>query len=435
MGHRVNTTKTKRTIGLKKNSTKLPSVIEEDNFKISKLETEDVLSRLGDFPNYSVLFREAHAAIFSETGPLPVSTRHYIAFLGARVAGCTILATLEQSLFLASGGNQQWLAQESQGKESSLAPNSKLRKLEQINVLLCKTPRLLSSDHIKSLTDGDESFSITEAVQALVVLIHTHGLATFLMAAANQQTKPSNGVSGLQKITERKSIEFLDIFDRSLDRKIWKHVQKELKRKRSFSEGEISKNYCSKVGQHPHHPLGPGHKRQVSQLSSSSQNVVKPTLTRYNTDIEKCKKQLHGDIRIQDYCWDEHGYSVLSTFYHDLAVILDEKFRKAKYFINETDDKTSKLTTAIWYYVQSIFGVHHDDYNYKQIDQILDQSSKEFLLAVCNQTTSASPTTHQQNVFSILPNIDKLQMSIVLMEARFLSEMLFATQCVMKYMS
>ena len=132
-----------------------------------------------------------------------------------------------------------------------------------------------------------------------VVLIHTHGLATFLMAAANQQTKPSNGVSGLQKITERKSIEFLDIFDRSLDRKIWKHVQKELKRKRSFSEGEISKNYCSKVGQHPHHPLGPGHKRQVSQLSSSSQNVVKPTLTRYNTDIEKCKKQLHGDIRIQ----------------------------------------------------------------------------------------------------------------------------------------
>ena len=81
MGHRVNTAKTKRTIGLKKTTTKLPSVIEEDNFKISKLETEDVLSRLGDFPNYSVLFREAHAAIFSETGPLPVSTRHYIAFL------------------------------------------------------------------------------------------------------------------------------------------------------------------------------------------------------------------------------------------------------------------------------------------------------------------------------------------------------------------
>ena len=120
-------------------------------------------------------------------------------------------------------------------------------------------------------------------------MIHTHGLATFLLAAGGSQqlqTKPSNGTSGVQaqKINERKSIEFLDIFDKSLDRKIWKHVQKELKRKRSFSEGEISKNYCSKAGQ----PGGPGYKRPV-----------KPTTSKTSTDIEKCKQKLNGDIRIQ----------------------------------------------------------------------------------------------------------------------------------------
>ena len=156
---------------------------------------------------------------------------------------------------------------------------------------------------------------------------------------------------------------------------------------------------------------------------------------------------------MQDYCWDEHGYSVLATFYPDLAVILDDKFRNAKYFMNKTDDSNSKLATAIWYYVQviislcgsfgfiiltpqflfqCIFGVHYDDYNYQEIDQVLDQGSKECIQAWCNQT-QARPAS--SSLFSALTSADKLQLSVILMEARFLSEMLFATQSVMKYVS
>ena len=123
------------------------------------------------------------------------------------------------------------------------------------------------------------------------------------MAAASQQSKgtttSTNGSTGvnLQKISERKSIEFLDIFDKSLDRKIWKHVQKELKRKRSFSEGEISKNYCSKVGQH-----GPGPKRQTKPPANTKTSM---------TDIERCKNKLNVDIRIQVrlelFLYSSHG--------------------------------------------------------------------------------------------------------------------------------
>ena len=123
------------------------------------------------------------------------------------------------------------------------------------------------------------------------------------MAAASQQSKgtttSTNGSTGvnLQKISERKSIEFLDIFDKSLDRKIWKHVQKELKRKRSFSEGEISKNYCSKVGQH-----GPGSKRQTKPPANTKTSM---------TDIERCKNKLNVDIRIQVrlelFLYSSHG--------------------------------------------------------------------------------------------------------------------------------
>ena len=72
--------------------------------------------------------------------------------------------------------------------------------------------------------------------------------------------------STFDKITENKSIEFLDIIDKSLDRKIWKHVQKELKRKRSFSEGEIAKNYQSKNPTHnSKRPLRPILQKTVNE--------------------------------------------------------------------------------------------------------------------------------------------------------------------------
>ena len=42
---------------------------------------------------------------------------------------------------------------------------------------------------------------------------------------------------------------------------------------------------------------------------------------------------------------------MLSTFYHDLAVILDDKFRSAKCIVNKSE-KSTKLHRAVWSYVQ-----------------------------------------------------------------------------------
>ena len=90
MGHRVNTIVTKRTIGFKTSSDlkDIPEVTEtikpetERPEEVTvKLETEAVLLRLAAFPSYSVLFRDAQTAIFADNGPLPVSNRHYIAWM------------------------------------------------------------------------------------------------------------------------------------------------------------------------------------------------------------------------------------------------------------------------------------------------------------------------------------------------------------------
>ena len=82
---------------------------------------------------------------------------------------------------------------------------------------------------------------------------------------------------------------------------------------------------------------------------------------------------------------------------------------------------------------QCIFGVFHDDYNYQEIDQVLDQNLKEFINACCNQQSNCSKSIHLLG--SKLNFTDKIHISILVMEARLQSEILFALKAVMKHMS
>ena len=108
MGHRVNTTITKRTIGFKLQpaavAPRFVSPVREEEEEEGRpreaaavareagaLGTEEGVARLGlVFPGYGALFRSAHAAIFSDTGPLPEATRHYIALMVSHVT-CHVL--------------------------------------------------------------------------------------------------------------------------------------------------------------------------------------------------------------------------------------------------------------------------------------------------------------------------------------------------------
>lgn len=64
-----------------------------------------------------------------------------------------------------------------------------------------------------------------------------------------------------------------------------------------------------------------------------------------------------------------------NSLYNDVGRVLDEKFRAAynlTYFtmggIKNVD--TSKFRRAIWNYIQCIFGIRHDDYDYGEVNQV-----------------------------------------------------------------
>lgn len=80
-------------------------------------------------------------------------------------------------------------------------------------------------------------------------------------------------------------------------------------------------------------------------------------------------------FRVQDYSWDDHGFSLVNRLYNDVGHLLDLKFRAAynlTYFTmaDKTNVDTSKFRRAIWNYIQCIYGIRHDDYDYGEVNQV-----------------------------------------------------------------
>lgn len=65
---------------------------------------------------------------------------------------------------------------------------------------------------------------------------------------------------------------------------------------------------------------------------------------------------------MQDYSWEDHGFSLVNRLYPDVGQMLDEKFQMAYNLTYNTmathkDVDTSMLRRAIWNYIHCMFGI------------------------------------------------------------------------------
>lgn len=372
------------------------------NIKIEKEEKEFTFAALTSgfdrFPTYCDIFLETHTTLLSGNGPLPEATRHFIARMACKAAGCESLIKMEEQYFLKTGGNAKWL-------EDSNSVPAKLRRLESLCLLAKKSTEIMNYKHIKTLTEGGDSWTLSELVQALVIIVYFHGLSSFPFGTKfNQPTtndrfvnRPETGQK-LQKISE--NIQLIEVFPGGFP----KIHDKELKRKRSFSEGEVLTK------------------------------ITKQFLAKDNCDMTNKTENGENKIQIQDNCWDEEGFSVLSTFYSDIAVLLDDKFRAARMLSpknDQTQNDNKKFRTAVWNYVQCIFGVKRDDYNYNEINEALDDNLKDFIKLSCNNCSDSINNV----LLNTVRNSERAFVSILVMEARLQTELLYVLKAVMKHMS
>ncbi|XP_064145619.1 sestrin-1 isoform X3 [Loxodonta africana] len=188
-------------------------------------------------------------------------------------------------------------------------------------------------------------------------------------------------------------------------------------------------------------------KRESMFVFSSDDEEVTPArdISRHFEDTSYGYKDFsrHGmhvpTFRVQDYCWEDHGYSLVNRLYPDVGQLIDEKFHIAYNLTYNTmathkDVDTSMLRRAIWNYIHCMFGIRYDDYDYGEINQLLDRSFKVYIKTIVCAPEKVTKRMYD-SFWRQFKHSEKVHVNLLLIEARMQAELLYALRAITRYMT
>jgi hypothetical protein len=113
--------------------------------------------------------------MYGQHGALSFDTRHFIAIMAATRHKCFYLVKQQEREFILQNGQQSWLS------GIDYIPN-KLKDLFELNKLLCHQPWLINQSHIQEILKSSNSWTLTELITAITILIHFHALSGFVFS-------------------------------------------------------------------------------------------------------------------------------------------------------------------------------------------------------------------------------------------------------------
>lgn len=138
---------------------------------------------------------------------------------------------------------------------------------------------------------------------------------------------------------------------------------------------EIELNNRFKTVEMQAHEMPDTIKEPVVEIPQNINHFIDDPMFTYQDFSRRGAENVPSTFRVQDYSWDDHGFSLINRLYNDVGHLLDLKFRAAynlTYFTmaDKTNVDTSKFRRAIWNYIQCIYGIRHDDYDYGEVNQV-----------------------------------------------------------------
>jgi sestrin len=152
---------------------------------------------------------------------------------------------------------------------------------------------------------------------------------------------------------------------------------------------------------------------------------------------------VHSDhykvFRVNDWSWPHQGYELLLRFLPRVAQPLDNLFELTQTMTDNCFNTFDNLDTgpyrrAAWQYVQRIKGVLHDDYDYQEINLLLNKYNKEFVKKVVCYPEFITAHDYQQLGYVLAPN-EKMHLCALVVESRKQAELLYALHAVMSTMN
>ncbi|XP_042713220.1 sestrin-2 isoform X4 [Chrysemys picta bellii] len=339
---------------------------------VSAGRVDNITMVMGLHPEYLASFWKTQYLLLRLDGPLPYHKRHYIAIMAAARHQCSYLVGFHVAEFLKVGGNPGWL----QGLHC--APQ-KLRNLNEINKILAHRPWLITKEHI----EGKDAMQEVEVLMARMKLLQECQLEEEGVTQEEMETRFE-----LEKTESLLVAPSVDIAEHALPPNVLCFVE----------DPEF------------------GYK-----------------------DFTRKGEQAPPTFRAQDYTWEDHGYSLINRLYPDMGQLLDEKFQVVYNLTYNTiamhsGVDTTMLRRAIWNYIHCVFGIRYDDYDYGEVNQLLERSLKVYIKTVACYPEKATRRmyTHFWRHFK---HSEKVHMNLLLLEARMQAALLYALRAITRYMT
>ncbi|KAL9969198.1 hypothetical protein ACROYT_G021386 [Oculina patagonica] len=403
----------------------------------------NVTSLVAFHPQYLESFLRTEYVMFKGEGSLPFDWRCYIAIMGASRHRCCYLVQLYEIEFLKQQGNKTWL----QGLDY-IPP--KLKALCEINKILAHQPWLLSPSHIEKLLKGQDNWSLSELVQAIVILVHTHSLCSFVYGCGitpeidrdgGHTYKPPSLSESTQASFEGDNPCLNGVENRSCMTELMekmKEVEAEHDALMETTQEELFQQF---------EKVESGEVSTGKEKVSIACDTPQPGIARYLTDASFgysnfASRDPEMDIstfKVQDYSWEEHGFSLINRLYPDMGQMLDDKFSCTFNLTYHTLGKvenvdTSTFRTATWNYIHLVYGIYHDDYLYTEVNKLMERSFKKYIKVVACFPEKLSIDDY----LGFMPDLthsEKVHINLLLLESRLQAELLYALRAIMKYMT
>lgn len=222
----------------------------------------------------------------------------------------------------------------------------------------------------------------------------------------------------------------------------------------SISAGTFSTNsMAAALPNSATHPLSLAGGPSVSATSSSSASAAAATSSQAvgsaisslvygfgpssDAEYESFNPAKHDPFLVQNFSWEDQGYEALQPFSDSLTSNLSDEFKCIR---SLTYDRmgdvegvdTFKFRLAVWNYVFSLYGVTDQEFLFAEVEELVQGSLREWvkLLACFPQRASA----RRYNAFMDLQHSEKVHVCLLVMEARFMVEILYGLRALSDYM-
>ncbi|XP_060105398.1 sestrin-1-like isoform X2 [Heteronotia binoei] len=292
---------------------------------------------------------------------------------------------------------------------------------------------------MKLLKISEQSWSLAELVHAVVLLAHYHALASFAFGCGCEQDMCPEG-RGLLKLTVPGSLCFCEVGNgysqdllhlnrkRSLDSCVeLESLRERIHRLQVESETQEEMRLPEREEGLDGEILGP------ADLSCYVQD---PSFG-YQDFAQRDENQTQI-FRVQDYSWEDHGFSLVNRLYSDIGYLLDEKFRKVDGLQSCAMAKRQGCDHAtfkrgIWNYIHCMFGIRYDDYDYTEVNHLLERILKLYIKTVTCSPEKMNPEMFER-FWKQFKHSEKVHMNLLILEARLQAELLYALRAITHYM-